>query len=517
MDPGPHGGPIHTESGAERPEKESPMTTTAITTADRYDIDALRARLTGEALAPGDEGWDEARQAWNLHADQRPELVVMAATADDIQAAVEHAREHGLRVAPQGTGHGAGAMGDLSGALLLRMARMRGVEIDAERRIARVQPGALWMDVTVPAAEHGLAALAGSSPDVGVVGYTLGGGMSWLARRYGLAANSVVAVELVTAGGRHVRVDRDNEPDLFWAVRGGGGSFGVVTALEFRLYPLASIYAGSLFWPIERAGEILRAWRAWTDTVPEDLTSCGRILQLPPLPDIPEPLRGRGFVLVEMAYVGSEEDGAELVRPLRELGPEMDTLATIPMPALSHMHMDPDHPVPGTGDGMMLDELPLEAIDRLVEVAGPGSGSPLLSLEIRQLGGALARSGADHGAFDSVEADFVLFGVGIAMTPEMADAVKARVELVIDTLATWDAQRAYLNFAERTGGDVERFFSPWAYRRLRQVRRTYDPAGLFQATTPFRPLDRPARPRTWYAEAVNVRPSTRTAAARPSA
>jgi FAD/FMN-containing dehydrogenase len=153
----------------------------------------------------------------------------------------------------------------------------------------------IWIEVVEAAAEHGLAALAGSSPDVGVVGYTLGGGLSWLVRKYGLAANKVTAVELVTADGRLVRADRDNEPDLFWALRGGGGSFGVVTALEFRLYPLTEVYAGVMFWPVERAAEVLNAWREWTATVPDEMTSVGRILQLPPLPDVPEPLRGRSF------------------------------------------------------------------------------------------------------------------------------------------------------------------------------------------------------------------------------
>src|SRR3712207_1785403 len=169
---------------------------------------------------------------------------------------------------------------------------MRGVSIDPDARVARVAAGAIWIEVVKAAAEHGLAALAGSSPDVGVVGYTLGGGLSWLARKHGIGANQVAAVELVTADGRLVRADRENEPDLFWAVRGGGGAFGVVTAIEFNLFPITEVYAGILWFPVERAIEVLNAWRAWTSDLPDEMTSVGRILQFPPIPAFPEEIRG---------------------------------------------------------------------------------------------------------------------------------------------------------------------------------------------------------------------------------
>ncbi|HZD87616.1 MAG TPA: FAD-binding oxidoreductase, partial [Gaiellaceae bacterium] len=193
---------------------------------------------------PDSRGWDGARQAWNLAADQQPEAVAFPESVAEVIAAVELARSRGWRIAPQGTGHGAMALGPLAGTMLLKTERMRGVLVDPEARIARVEAGTLWQDVTLAAARHGLAALAGSSPDVGVVGYTLGGGLSFLGRKLGLGANSVVAIELVTADGRPMRVDRDSEPDLFWALRGGGGGFAIVTALELRLFPLAEVYAG---------------------------------------------------------------------------------------------------------------------------------------------------------------------------------------------------------------------------------------------------------------------------------
>src|SRR3954452_12764396 len=308
-------------------------------------------------VMPHDESWDEARLAWNLAVDQHPAAVALPEFARDVGAIVRWARERGLRVAPQGTGHNAHALGSLAHTVLLKTERMRAVAIDARAQRARVEAGVLWAEVTEAAAEHGLAALAGSSPDVGVVGYTLGGGVSWLSRRYGLAANSVTAIELVNAEGESVRADADQNADLFWALRGGGGSFGVVTALEFELYPVSEVYAGVLFFPLERGAEVLRAWRRWVDSVPDEVTSVGRFLQFPPIPDIPEPLRGKSFVVVEAASLLGKDSTDELLRPLRELGPQLDTFATIPVQELKHLHMDPEHPVPGHGDGMLLSEL----------------------------------------------------------------------------------------------------------------------------------------------------------------
>ena len=450
------------------------------------DLHALRARLDGDVAVPGDADWDRARQGWNLAADQRPAAVAHAESVADVIAVVEFARDRGLRVAPQGTGHMAAALESLEGAILLKTSRLRGVEIDAENRRARVEAGVIWQEVADAAAAHGLAALAGSAWDVGVVGYSLGGGMGWMARRYGLAANSVLAVELVTADGRHVRADRDNEPDLFWAVRGGGGNFGVVTALEFRLYPHSEIYAGVLFWPLERASEILHAWREWIETVPEDVTSVGRLLQFPPIPEIPEPLRGGSFVVVEAAYVGSEADGEALLRPLRELGPEMDTVAMMPVERLSEVHMDPPGPAPGAGDGTMLAELPAEAVDALVAAVGPGSGSPLLSVEVRHMGGALARTSPEHGAVGALDAGFAFYALGVAPTPELREASEREVERVRAAIAPWEAERTYFNFTERRENG-RTLWGELTYRRLRDLKALYDPAALFQATHSLQP------------------------------
>jgi FAD/FMN-containing dehydrogenase len=451
------------------------------------DVRALKEELTGTVTVAGDAGWDDARAAWNLAVDQHPAVVAEPETVADVVAIVGFARERGLRVTAQGTGHGASALGSLQDTVLIKTHRMRVVGIDPECRLARAQAGAVWADIVAPASEHGLAPLAGSSHDVGVVGYTLGGGLSWLGRKHGLAANGVVAIQVVTADGRVRVVDANHEPDLFWALRGGGGSFGIVTAIEIALHPVDELCAGMLAFPWERAGEVLRAWREWTRTVPDEVTSLGRIVQIPPLPDVPEPLRGRSLAVIEIACLQGEASTADLVAPLRELGPEIDTIAPMGPARLLALHMDPPGPVPGSGDGALLDELPGDAIDALVAAAGPGSGSPLVSVELRHLGGALGRAHDSHGALAALEADFALYAVGMAPDADAAAAVNDHVDLVKGAVSEWSAGRRFLNFSERRGGDDA--FARDALRRLRAVKTLVDPDDIIRANHPIAPVD----------------------------
>jgi len=452
-----------------------------MTTTTLVDVRPLRSALQGDVVAPEDEGWDEARQAWNLTVDQRPAAVVLPESAEDVRDTVRFAYEVGLRVAPQGTGHGAAALGDLGDTILLKTERLRGVEIDPEARTARVAAGTIWIEVVEAAAEHGLAALAGSSPDVGVVGYTLGGGLSWLARKHGIGANQVTAVELVTADGRLVRADAETNADLFWAVRGGGGNFGVVTALEFNLFPITEVYAGILWFPIDRAAEILNEWRAWTDGQPEEMTSVGRLLQFPPIPEIPEPVRGQSFVVVQAIFLGDEAEGKALLAPLRALGPVLDTVTTIPITELSRLHMDPEGPAPGAGDGGMLAEVDAELVDTLVDLT---VGSPLLSVELRHLGGAVARPRPEHGAVSHFDAPFIMYAVGIAPTPEAKEIVEGVTAVLRDALAPWEADHTYLNFAETRRGGTS-LFGGDAHARLRRIKAEVDPQDVIRSNHPL--------------------------------
>jgi hypothetical protein len=253
-----------------------------------------------------------------------------------------------------------------------------------------------------------------------------------------------------------------------------GGGVGAVTALEMRLYPVRELYAGDLFFPIQRAAEVLHAWRAWTGTVPDEVTSLGHLLRLPPAPQLPEPLRGRAFIMVEAAYLGDAGSGAELIGPLRELGPELDTFATIPPPALARLNMDPGQPVPVQGDGALLADFPAAAIDALVAVAGPDADTLLASVEVRHLGGALARPAAGGGAQPSIDAGYLVFAAGATPTPDLVGAVRAQAQAVKDTLAPWHAGYDYYNFDE-TPAAVSAVLPRASYRRLQEIKAAYDP------------------------------------------
>jgi hypothetical protein len=464
----------------------NPAILTAETTLT--DIAKLRSHVTGDVITPGDAEYDVARQAWNLAVNQEPVMVALPESAGDVARVVRYAAEKGLRVAPQGTGHNAGPLGDLHDTILMKTSRMVGVEIHAEERYARVQAGAIWADVVGPAQAAGLTAMSGSSPDVGVVGYTLGGGLSWIARKYGLATNHVRAIELVTADGRLVRADHETHPELFWALRGGGGSFGVVTAIEIELFPFTEIYAGMLAFPIERASEVLDAWNDLLPSLPDEMTTVGRMLRVPPLPDVPEVFRGRELTIVEAFYLGDEAEGRRLLQPLRDLRPEVDTIATMPTDQLIHVHMDPPAPVPGEGDHVMIGEhLTREGIDAFVAAFTSDAAKPLLMGELRQLGGALARPGDHHGAADTFDGSYTMFSVGMTPTPEIAAAVAAALPVMRAAMTPYEGGREYLNFAERKGLDAKRFYDDATYERLTTVKAGYDPDDVFRANHPIPP------------------------------
>ena len=448
----------------------------------------LRKHVRGAVIEPGGPGWEAVTQAFNLSFTQEPTLVAVPEDERDIAAIVRYARDNGLQVAPQRTGHNAEPLGAMDDLILLKTDRLQGVEIDPERRIARVRAGSKWEDVVPRASSLGLAALHGSTPDVSVAGYSLGGGVGWYARKHGLSTNSVTAIELVTADGRLRRVDHENEPELFWALRGGGGNFGVVTALEVQLYAIPEVYAGVLFFPWERSSEVLQTWLEWTRTVPEEITSVGRILQFPPIPEIPEPLRGGKFAVVEAVFIGSEGDGAALLEPLRALGPAMDTFAMVPPVGIAELHMDPPEPVPYTGEGMMLGELDAAAIDAFVAAAGPGSGSPLVSAEIRHLGGAMMRARDGHGALATFDAPYLTFALGMVFDDETYAANRRQLAIVREALTPYDTGRQYLNFTEEEA-DPATFYRAEAYRRLRAVKAAVDPDEVFRANHPIAPAD----------------------------
>jgi FAD/FMN-containing dehydrogenase len=458
------------------------------TSAPTIELDALAGRIAGELVLPRDAGFDDARRAWQAGFDQRPLAVAFPADADDVATIVREAGERGFRVAPQGTGHNAAARGSVADAILLRTDRLRSIEVDADARTCRVGAGVQWLEALRAIEPTGLVAICGSSPNVGIVGFSLGGGIGWLSRKLGLASESLLAVEIVTGDGRVLRASADEHADLFWALRGGSGSFGVVTAVEFRLHPTTGLYGGAMFFDWSRAAEVLQAWRAWTATAPESVTTSARILQIPPLPGIPEALAGRAFVVLDGCVSGTPAEAEAILAPLRALGPEMDGWGPMTLTGLAHLHMDPEEapPVPLLTAHEMLDGLSAEAVDALVAAAGPDSGSVLAMVELRHVGGALGRRPAGCGALGRLDAEFVLFAGGLG-APEILDAVTGGLDAVRGAVAGHATGGFYLNFREQPS-DVADAFAIDVHTRLRAVKRDVDRQDVVQANHPVRPL-----------------------------
>ena len=435
--------------------------------------------IRGRVATPSDSDWDEARQAWNLAADQQPSAVALVESADDVSKVIGFARENGLKVTGQGTGHGAVALGSLDDTILIKTERMRDVVIEDEG--ARVEAGAFAEDVAEAAIQKEMASMPGTSPNVGVTGYTLGGGLSWFGRKHGWACNRVSAIEVVTADGEPRTVDAASDPDLFWALRGGGGGYAIVTALHLELLPIAEAYAGAMLFPPQATADGLRAYRDWCAQAPEEVASMVRMLNLPPIPDIPEEIRGQKWFAITVASIGSEEEGRERVAPLLEIGePAMSTVAQMPATGLTRIAMDPEPPVPGLGHHRVIEELPDEAIEAFYDAAGPESDSPLLLAELRHLGGALGRPDENGGALNKLDGEFAMLALGMLMDPAMREPIDGQLDKLSGAMEPWAAEGGYFNYAERPD-DVEKILPPDICERLAQVKRSWDPDDLIRA------------------------------------
>lgn len=435
--------------------------------------------LNEKIYQQGDAGYDDARRPFKLTVEQRPARVMMAESVDDVVAAVRFAREQGMPFAVQATGHG--LVRGCTDGVLVNTARFTGVQVDPARSTARVNPGTRWRDVLAAGDPLGLIGLSGTAPSVGVVGYTLGGGVGLLMRTFGYAADSVIAAEIVTADGQLLRADRDQNPDLLWALKGGGGNFGVITALEFKLHPVRQVYSGVAAYPAERASEFLRRWAAWTVDAADDVTSAAVLMRVPPFPAIPESIRGKQIVMLRAASASGDATPIEQLRA--ELGtPLMDTYKTSTYLEAALASMDPDQPVPVTTAGAMIGELSDGAIDHLIGLAGPDS--PLMMVEVRHLGGASRREPEHPSAISHRDAGYTL-GIG-AMTPtaEEVATVNTYVRNALLDLAPYLHPGNVLNWlpSDSTDDQVRAAFSDATYARLREIKRAYDPDNVFRFT-----------------------------------
>ncbi|MCU1670964.1 MAG: mcrA [Blastococcus sp.] len=444
------------------------------------DVDDLRSRIHGPVYAAGDDGLAAEVATWNVAIQHTPAVAVGATCAGDVAAAVSWAVAHGLGVAVQATGHG--PVRNAAGSLMITTRRMQGVAIDPERRIARVQAGVTWQRVMEAAAEFGLAGLCGSSSDVGVVGYALGGGLGSLGRKYGFAADHVRAIEIVTADGRQRRVCAESDPELFWAVRGGKGNFGIVTALEMELVPLASLVAGGIFFAGNDAASVLHAYREWAPTLPEDVTTSVAIMRMPPFEELPPPLRGQTVVHLRYAYSGDDlAEGERLVEPMKAAGTILlGFIGPIRTDEMDSIHMDPVDPMPAWEKGMLLRDFTAETVDALLDAAGPQLNVPLIMVEIRQLGGALSRPAKVPNAVPGRDAAWLGFVLAPGV-PELAQVAPAVGRGVLAALQPWASPGSLINHLGDVSGpeEVAAAYPPATLERLREVKRTVDPAGVF--------------------------------------
>ncbi|MAT99810.1 MAG: oxidoreductase [Anaerolineaceae bacterium] len=442
----------------------------------------LQAQIQGQVITPEDPRYDEARLAWNRKVIQHPALIVVVKTVDDVQTAVTYARQHNLGVAVQGTGHGNVRPAD--DCLLILTKEMNGVTIDPIAQTAYVEAGVQWGAVLAAAQERGLAPLLGSSPTVGVVGYTLGGGLGWLGRKYGLSLDNVLQFELVTADGQRRIASATENSDLFWGLRGSGGSLGIVTSLVIRLFPVTTVYAGNLFYPIEMATDVFRHYRAWVANASDELTTSVLIMNFPPIPELPDFLRGQSFAMVRGCFCGPVEEGEKLLRHWRDWqAPLLDDFKTIPFTEAATISNDPIDPLPAFNSGAWLSELSDEAIEAIVRYgAGIDGPSPYIFAEVRHAGGAIGRVQPDTAVFGNRDAEFVLSVVGVAPHAEAHQQLVAYTGELKEALRPSLTGGVYMNFLEGVESQqrIRDGLAAGGYERVSQLKAQVDPDNLLR-------------------------------------
>jgi FAD/FMN-containing dehydrogenase len=452
-------------------------------------IEELRQSLRGELVMPTDAGYDAARAVWNGMIDRRPALIVRCQGVADVLAAVEFARSQHLEVAVRGGGHSLPGFSTTDGGILIDLRPMNAVRVDPITSRAVVEGGATWAEVDHETQAFGLAVTGGLISSTGVGGFTLGGGIGWLMRKYGLACDNLVGADVVTADGELVHASEEDDPELLWGLRGGGGNFGIVTAFEFALHPVGPlILAGPIFFPGEQAREILTGFREWTRTAPDDVTSLVNLTTAPPLPFLPPEVHGTKIVIVATAYAGDSEDGNQVVAPLRQLGrPIVDLLGPMPYTVIQSL-VDPLFG-PGARNYFTagyLPDLADKVIDQLVAAHGPAI-SPESEIHVHQLGGAVARVPADATAYANREAPFAV-NIVARWSDAQTDAEQVRwARSLLGAVEPFTTGGAYVNFLGSGDDAIRTVYPAETYERLSRLKGRLDPTNLFRLNQNVRP------------------------------
>jgi FAD/FMN-containing dehydrogenase len=434
---------------------------------DLGDLSTLRTVLRGNVLLPGDAGFDQARRPWSLSVDQMARAVVEVADVDDAAALIRYARDEGVTLAAQPIGHGASRAAN--GAILVRTRRLDEIRVDPASVSARVGAGVSWAPVQAAAAPFGLLALAGSAPDVGVTGYTLGGGLSWFSRKYGWAADSIIAYDGLTADGERFRATPTSEPDLFWALRGGGGDYAIVTALEFTLQRAPALFGGSMQWPIHQTPAVLSTFRAVTATAPDELTVW---LNRTRFPESPPTVR------IDLTYLGNQDTAQSLLRAFDDIPDrQSDTRRPLRIEEIGSIANEPAAPTPSRYRATLLTSLD----DGVLQTLATAPIDPLVNIQVRHLGGALSQPTTT--AAGSLPEPYLATFTGLATSPAAATAMQSRVAAYLDALNHVDSDRTPFPFLapEQTAAHA---FSPETLSRLQEIKRHRDPGRVFRSNYP---------------------------------
>ena len=467
------------------------MTTT--TTLGDATLAELRSTVAGTVTAPGDPDYETARWTWNHAIDRHPALIVRCTGTADVVAGAQFARSEALPIAVRGGRHSVAGFSTCDDGLVLDLSPMSGVHVDATRNRARVQGGATWKQFDRETQLYGLATTGGLVSSTGLGGFTLGGGIGHLVRKHGLTCDNLISADVVTADGQMVRAAADENPELFWALRGGGGNFGVVTSMEFRLHPAGPlVFAGPVFYAGAAAAEVLRGWRDLTETMPDQLTTLANILIAPPVPFLPEAVHGQLVVGIVGVYAGNVEDGAKAAQPLRTLGePLADLMGPMPYTAIQSL-LDPLWTAGAQNyfTGALLSGLTDETIDTLLAQHACGR-APVRELHLHHCGGAMARVPAAATAFAHRNAAYVLNIIARSPDREGFPDHVGWARATHQALDPWTTGGAYVNFTSESGADnVQASYPPDTYARLVTVKDRYDPTNLFQLNQNIRPSGR---------------------------
>ena len=444
----------------------------------------FKSGLHGALIRPGEGEYETARKVWNGMIDKKPALIVQPVDDEEVVRAVNFGREHGLLLAVRGGGHNVAGFGTCDGGLVIDLSRMKGITVELKGQTARAQGGLTWGEFDKATQVHGLATTGGLVSTTGVAGFTLGGGIGWLMRKYGLAADNLLSAEVVTAQGQRLKASPQENADLYWGLRGGGGNFGVVTSFEYQLYPLGpSVLGGALFYPLEQAQELLSIYRRWSQTLPEELTSMVAFLTAPPEPFVPQALVGSKMIAIALCYAGEVEQGQAWVKPLRlALSPAIDLVGPIPYTALQGM-FDASAPrgIRSYWKSEYLADIPDDFVQVVVEYFGK-TPSPFTAVHLQHLGGAIQRKSADETAFTHREAKYVMNIIG--EWPEASRDIEntAWVRGLWQAVQPFASGAVYLNFMDNNEGEarIRAAYGEAKFARLAQLKKKYDPGNLFR-------------------------------------